>query len=57
MFGVPSLICFSFSRRPMRFGLAIGAILLASTLYTSDQGQVLHAERSFFRHRIACCWM
>jgi spermidine synthase len=53
MFGVPSLICFSFSRRPLRFGLAIGAILLASTLYTSDQGQVLHAERSFFGlHRV-----
>jgi hypothetical protein len=53
MFGVPSLICFSFSRRPLRFGLAIGALLLASTLYTSDQGQVLHAERSFFGlHRV-----
>ena len=53
MFGVPSLICFSFSRRPMRFGLTIGAILLASMLYTSDQGQVLHAERSFFGiHRV-----
>ena len=53
LFGVPSLICFSFSRRPLRFGLAIGAILLASTLYTSDQGQVLHAERSFFGlHRV-----
>jgi SAM-dependent methyltransferase len=53
MFGVPSLICFSFSRRPLRFGLAIGAILIASTLYTSDQGQVLHAERSFFGlHRV-----
>jgi hypothetical protein len=53
LFGVPSLICFSFSRRPLRFGLAVGAILLASTLYTSDQGQVLHAERSFFGlHRV-----
>ncbi|HEU5100772.1 MAG TPA: fused MFS/spermidine synthase, partial [Roseiflexaceae bacterium] len=53
MFGVPSLVCFSFSRRPLRFGLAIGAILLASTLYTSGQGQVLHAERSFFGiHRV-----
>jgi hypothetical protein len=53
MFGVPSLICFSLSRHPLRFGLAVGAILLASTLYTSDQGQVLHAERSFFGlHRV-----
>jgi hypothetical protein len=53
MFGVPSVLCFSFSRRPLRFGLAIGAILLASTLYTSGQGQALHAERSFFGiHRV-----
>jgi hypothetical protein len=53
MFGVPSLICFSFSRRPLRFGLGVTAILAASTLYTSDQGRVLHAERSFFGiHRV-----
>jgi hypothetical protein len=53
MFGVPSIACFSFSRRPLRFGLGIGAILLASTLYTSEQGQVLFAERSFFGiHRV-----
>ncbi len=53
IFGVPGLISFSFSRRPLRFGLAIGAILLAGTLYTSDQGQVLHAERSFYGiHRV-----
>jgi hypothetical protein len=53
MFGVPSLLCFSLSRRPLRFGLAIGVILLASTLHTSGQGQVLHAERSFFGiHRV-----
>jgi hypothetical protein len=53
MFGIPSLICFSFSRRPLRFGLGIAAILAASALYTSDQGRVLHAERSFFGiHRV-----
>jgi len=53
MFGVPSLICFSFSRRPLRFGLGVAAILAASALYTSDQGRVLHAERSFFGiHRV-----
>jgi spermidine synthase len=53
MFGAPSLICFSFSRRPLRFGLGVAAILAASALYTSDQGLVLHAERSFFGlHRV-----
>jgi hypothetical protein len=53
VFGLPALICFSFSRRPIRFALCIAAIFAASALYTSDQGQVLHAERSFFGiHRV-----
>jgi spermidine synthase len=52
-FGIPALICFSFSRRPARFALAVAAIFAAAALYTSDQGQVLHAERSFFGiHRV-----
>lgn len=48
IFGIPALLCFSFSRRPIRFGLGVGAILLAATLHTASQGQVLYAERSFF---------
>jgi hypothetical protein len=53
VFGLPALICFGFSRRPLRFALSIAAIFAAATLYTSDQGQVLHAERSFFGiHRV-----
>ena len=54
IFGIPTLICFSFSRRPLRFGLGIGSLfLVASLLYTSAQGQVLATERSFFGlHRI-----
>jgi hypothetical protein len=53
VFGVPTLICFGFSRRPLRFALCIAAIFTAGALYTSDQGQVLHAERSFFGiHRV-----
>jgi SAM-dependent methyltransferase len=52
-FGVPALVCFSFSRRPLRFALGVAAIFAAGALYTSDQGQVLHAERSFFGlHRV-----
>jgi hypothetical protein len=52
-FGLPTLICFGFSRRPLRFALCIAAIFTAGALYTSDQGQVLHAERSFFGiHRV-----
>jgi spermidine synthase len=53
MFGVPSLLCFAFSRRPLRFGLGVAAILLASGLYVSDQGRPLYAERTFFGiHRV-----
>lgn len=48
VFGLPMLLCFSFSRRPLRFGLGLAAILLASVLYQGDQGRLLYAERSFF---------
>lgn len=53
MFGLPALICYSFVRRPIRFGLGIGAILLASALYLNDGGRVIYAERTFFGiHRV-----
>lgn len=53
MFGLPALLCFSFSRRPVRFGLGIGAILLVSAWTSGVSGQVLYAERSFFGvHRV-----
>jgi hypothetical protein len=53
IFGLPALLCFSFSRRPQRFALGIAALFAAGTLYISDQGQALHAERSFFGiHRV-----
>jgi hypothetical protein len=48
MFGLPALICFSFSRRPVRFGLGMGAMLLASTLYFGGKGHPLYVTRSFF---------
>ncbi|MEN9933614.1 MAG: hypothetical protein RLZZ387_193 [Chloroflexota bacterium] len=52
-FGVPAALCFSFSRRPLRFGLGVAAILLAGGLYVSDQGRALHVERTFFGvHRV-----
>lgn len=53
MFGAPILLGFSFSRRPLRFALGIAALLLAGSLYTSAEGQVLVTERSFFGiHRV-----
>jgi spermidine synthase len=53
VFGVPVLLCYFCSRRPLRFGLGIAAILLVATLWKGEQGQLLHAERSFFGvHRV-----
>lgn len=48
IFGVPAFICFSFSRRSLRFGLGVGAFLLGSTFYVTEEGHTLHTERSFF---------
>jgi SAM-dependent methyltransferase len=53
VFGVPTLVCFFFSKRPLRFALGVAAILLASGLHPGEKGKVLHAERSFFGvHRV-----
>jgi hypothetical protein len=53
LFGVPTLVCYLFSRRPLRFALGIAGFLLIGRLYQTDQGHLLHAERSFFGiHRV-----
>jgi hypothetical protein len=53
VFGGLVLLCFTFSRRPLRFGLGIGAILLAATTYQGEEGRLLYAERTFFGvHRV-----
>ena len=53
MFGIPAVVCYSFSRQPLRFGLSLGALLLASSLYSAGQGRVLHRQRNFFGiHRV-----
>jgi hypothetical protein len=48
IFGLSGLIGLSFARRPLRFGLGIGAIMLATSWYHGPFGQVLFSERSFF---------
>lgn len=53
VFGMPTLVCFFFSRRSLRFALGVAAILLVSGLHQGEKGKVLHAERSFFGvHRV-----
>lgn len=48
MFGIPAAACYGFSKRPLRFGLSLGALFLASSLYSGGQGTLLHIERDFF---------
>jgi SAM-dependent methyltransferase len=49
MFGLPLLLCFSFSRRPLRFGLGVALLMLVSyNFYAGVRGEVVHQERSFF---------
>jgi hypothetical protein len=46
-FCVPAFIAFSQRRRPRRFALSMGALLLAGIMFV-HAGQTLHAERTFF---------
>ncbi|MGH7678464.1 MAG: spermidine synthase, partial [Gemmatimonadaceae bacterium] len=50
---VPAAACLAFSGRPLRFGLGVAAVILASTAYPSEIGSIEHAERNFFGvHRV-----
>jgi hypothetical protein len=47
--GVPAALCFALRFRPVAFGLAVGALMLTTTLLREDIGyRILHRERSFF---------
>jgi SAM-dependent methyltransferase len=48
VFGLLVLVCFAFSRRPVRFGLGIAAVLVAAAFYRGEEGRLLYAERTFF---------
>ncbi len=47
-YGLAAGIAINFVRRPVRFGLTIGAIVLAITLASSSDEAELYRERSFF---------
>jgi spermidine synthase len=50
---IPSVLCFSFSARPVRFALGVGALMLAGGGYVAAQEQITHRGRSFFGvHRV-----
>ncbi len=49
VFGIPLvMINHRFRSRPVRFALALGAVMLASVVYTETQNRTLHDERNFF---------
>lgn len=49
IFGAPLVIVnHRFRTRPVRFALALGAVMLASVVYSEIQNRTLHAERNFF---------
>jgi hypothetical protein len=49
----PAVLCYVLSERPMRFGLCMAAVLVATHFNAGQFGMVLSAERSFFGvHRV-----
>src|SRR5262249_26255128 len=48
-YSLPALFCYVFVDRPARFGLCVGAYLMAGGIYADLKNeQLLHRERSFF---------
>jgi hypothetical protein len=53
MFAAPVVLCYTFAERPLRFGLGVAAVLVASNLYPGLLGEVIYSTRSFFGvHRV-----
>jgi len=49
IFGIPLVIVnHHFRKRPVRFALALGAVMVASVVYSEIQTRTLHDERNFF---------
>jgi len=48
IFGVPLILCYLLVNNPVRFALALGAVMVGASFYTAVHGQTLHTERNFF---------
>lgn len=48
MYVVPVLVAFVWSKRPIRYALALGGILIVSTMHGGLTGNTVHKERGFF---------
>ena len=47
VFALPVLIAYTFLTRPVRFGLAVGALFVAGAFFEGAHGRVVYRERSF----------
>jgi hypothetical protein len=53
IFAVPAVLCYTFHSRTAMFGLGLGALLLAGSLYQGVHGSTQYRKRSFFGvHRV-----
>jgi hypothetical protein len=48
MFGIPAVAAFALVRKPARYALALGALLVAGAIDPGQLGETLHMERNFF---------
>jgi SAM-dependent methyltransferase len=48
LLAIGGLVAFGFSRRPVRFGIAVGTVLFANILWFSSSTPTIYTERSFF---------
>ena len=48
MYALPVLVAFVWSKRPVRFAVALGGILLVGTVHGGLSGNTIHKERDFF---------
>jgi hypothetical protein len=48
LFAWPAFAAFTFSARPLRFGLAVAAVLLAAQTTYLGSGRLVHEDRSFY---------
>jgi SAM-dependent methyltransferase len=54
MYGVPTVLCLIFFRRPVRFALSVAGVLVACSLVPGYQDPTLFVERNFFGiHRVS----
>lgn len=47
-YAVPCILCFVFIDKPIRFGLCVGAVLLAASIRDSRSSGIIESDRSFF---------